>query len=656
VPADPSASAAERASEPGVTAAVFVSRSPEQFAPTLRSLAALPGLEVEVGVADETMLAVARQLHASARICPNAAALVNRVFAERGTPILVVSDAAVVPLRLLDQALLLAAADPRVATVSFLCNDAGFLSFPVWNGPADRVPDGHDEETVTKRLRSLPPEPFPAPLPVATGAVVLLTRSGLGAIGPLLEHQRDSFAANLAEYCQRGRQRGFLDLLDPGTFYTLPSDIRDTPRDETVHSGLTGPDNHWVNGLHPTFSAFSYDELTRTTAPLALAYVPARAKITGLRILVDGRCLGPLEMGTQVATLSIIDALAASEEVERVAVALPGPVPRYAERVFRDSRGAGKVVTHIVVDGDLSVFGRVDIGYRPYQPDGSFGLDRWREVADRVAVSVLDIIGYRIGSYSPNAEAWMAYRELMHRTVGAVDGVTVISHDVREQMQLEQFPIDRDRVFEVPLGTEHLTGTEKAIPPDVVVEKGLHAVPFLLCIGTNYTHKNRDLALRAHHELRRRGWELPLVLAGASVPYGTTRTHEASVGRSDDVIALPDVPSEQRNWLLRHASLVLYPTSAEGFGLVPFEAARFGTPTVYVSFGPLAEGTADVPVTATGWSPEAVADAAEALLRDPALAAQQVEATLTTGSSYTWPRAAQLLTTMFRTLLAWPPR
>ncbi len=662
MPAKPASKpASKRAGEPVAsaapvaTAAVFIGRWPERFAPTLRALAAVPGLAIEVAVAEEPMLAVARQLFPSCRICPNAATLVNEVFAARKTDILAVSDAAIVPAQLLDRALAIEAEDPRVASVSFLANDAGFLSFPQRNRPTERLPDGHDEETITKRLRSMPPEPFPAPLPAATGAVVLLTASGLIAIGPLLEHQRDSFNANLAEYCQRGRERGFIDVLDPGTFYAMPSDVRVSPRYEAFHNGLSGPDNHWVNNLHQTFSAFSYGELVRTTSPLALAYAPARAKVTGLRLLVDGRCLGPLEMGTQVATLSLIDALAASDEVEQVAVALPGAVPRYAEPVLGAGRGSGKVVAHAVTDGDLSVFGRVDIGYRPYQPDGSFELARWRDVADRVAVSVLDVIGYRIGSYSPDADAWMAYRELMYRTVGAVDGVSVISHDVRVQMELEQFPIDRDRVFEVPLGTEHLTGIEEAVPPQVLIDRGLHAVPFLLCIGTNYTHKNRDLALRAYQELRRRGWDLPLILAGAAVPYGTTRAQEAAA-LGEGVFVLPDLPSEQRNWLLRHASVVLYPTSAEGFGFVPFEAARFGTPAVYVSFGPLAEAAPADAVTASGWSPEDIADTTERFLRDPALAFQQVEATLAAGTAYTWPRAAQLLTTMFRTLLAWPPR
>ena len=72
---------------------------------------------------------------------------------------------------------------------------------------------------------------------------------------------------------------------------------------------------------------------------------------------------------------------------------------------------------------------------------------------------------------------------------------------------------------------------------------------------------------------------------------------------------IPDVSSAERNWLLKHAELVLYPTSAEGFGLVPHEAAAFGTPTVMVPFGPLGERLPDLPVAPQDWETKTLADA-----------------------------------------------
>ena len=108
-----------------------------------------------------------------------------------------------------------------------------------------------------------------------------------------------------------------------------------------------------------------------------------------------------------------------------------------------------------------------------------------------------------------------------------------------------------------------------------------------------------------------------------------------------EVFLLPDLPSSQRNWLIRHADLVLYPSSAEGFGLVPYEAARFGTPTLFTRFGPLQELAPDIPVAADDWSPDSLADAADSLLSDPAQARVQVESCLAAGTKYTWAATAE---------------
>jgi glycosyltransferase involved in cell wall biosynthesis len=122
------------------------------------------------------------------------------------------------------------------------------------------------------------------------------------------------------------------------------------------------------------------------------------------------------------------------------------------------------------------------------------------------------------------------------------------------------------------------------------------------------------------------------------------------------VFLLPDLPSSERNWLVRHADLVLYPSSAEGFGLVPYEAARFGTPTLFTRFGPLQELMPDIPVAADDWSPDSLADAADALLSDPAQARAQVESCLAAGTKYTWAATAERLADLYRLVMSLTPR
>ena len=628
-----------------VVATVFVADRPENFVGTIRLLTVECKLPVVVGFPAHVQPGPLAELGVELREAPSATDLVNGVWRSVGTHLLVVTDAVLFSPDLLSGALGILEGDLRVATVSFLCNDAAFLSFPWRNTPVERPPAGTDEISITYRLRARGPVEGPVPAPMATGPVVLLSSVALGVLTPLESSPSGAFGAALADFCFRGRQRGFLDLLDSTTFCARPSDIATEARRHLGATGLSVTDEAWVAHRHPEAPIVIEEDIHRSDSPLALALNSARGKVLGLHVLVDGTCLGPHEMGTQVTTVALIEALARHPDVAEVSVALAGALPAYAHTALNQPG---------VRAGRLDELGRADIAHRPFQPNEGFTAEVWRQHAERVIVTVHDLISFHVGSYSGDPEAWRRYRRIMRDSMRAVDGVVVVSEDVRAQLGLFRLPVEDQRVFVVPNGTEHLSGEETARCPEQLFARGFVAGEFLLCLGTNYTHKNRDLAILTVNELRRRGRDVALVLAGPSVPWGSSRALEATAMPNDGVFIVPEVPSAERNWLLRHASLVLYPTSAEGFGLVPYEAARFGTPTVHVGFGPLDEVGGDLPVRARDWHPESLADAAEALLADPALARAQVASCLEAGAAYTWEQAADRLVEAYRTVLAKP--
>src|SRR5205814_1860978 len=118
--------------------------------------------------------------------------------------------------------------------------------------------------------------------------------------------------------------------------------------------------------------------------------------------------------------------------------------------------------------------------------------------------------------------------------------------------------------------------------------------PYLLCLGTDFLHKNRLFALKLLGALRSRGWNGRLVFAGPRVLQGSSAGEEAQwlslhadVARA--VIELPAVSEAEKLWLYDHTSAVLYPTVYEGFGLVPFEAAHHGVPCLWAPQASLTE-------------------------------------------------------------------
>jgi glycosyltransferase involved in cell wall biosynthesis len=557
--------------------------------------------------------------------------------------VLIVAAPVIVPPAFLEGAFALLDADPRIATVSMWTNDAGYLSFPHRSTPASHQIESLDEISVTRRLRARSPRVLPAPVPLAVGPLALLAGAALDALGPLPESTTGTGLVGAVSVA--AQRKGFLSVVEPSTFYLTPRDIDSTADHITVSDvGDLGNLAHLVD-----------EERVSVSSPLATAHQVSRAKALGLRVGIDGTCLGPTEMGTQVQTLQIIRSLTANEEVSEVVVALVHGIPGYARDALLDQ----KVRTVASSDDDMSALVGVDVLHRPFQPQRRIDIDDWRKVAHRVVVSILDVIAYRNGAYHGSGSEWLAYRDALRTTLAAVDAAVVISGDVKQQIALERLPIDPERIHVVELGTDHVTGIEAERIPDELVERGFVADEFLVVLGANYSHKNRDQAINAVRTLRARGRDIGLVLVGAAVPYGSSRRQEA-VALADDpgawLFSIPDVSTEERNWLLRHASAVLYPTSAEGFGFIPFEAARFGTPTLCVPFGPLSELVPHLPVSAEGWSAGALASAVERVTFDPVLARQQVKALLAAGGQFTWPRSAAKLVAMYRDVLARPSR
>ncbi len=561
-------------------------------------------------------------------------------------PVLVITRPVVVPTGFLEAALAIVDRDPRVATVSMWTNDAGVLSFPHRNTPSIHQVEDLDEESVTRRLRELSPSVLPAPVALPVGPMAFIAGPALDALGEV--PAASSGEALIARVSTEAQRKGFVSVVDPSTFYLAPSDIglQIGPLDRLAAAGIEDLGN---------LQALYDEEEVSHSSPLAVAHQVSRAKALGLRVGIDGTCLGPKEMGTQVQTLHIIRALADHDDVREVTVALSGPIPRYAQETLTHTkvRVAG---SH---EDDMSDIGAVDVLHRPFQPQRRLDIEAWRKSSPRIMVSILDLIGYRNAAYHDSPQTWLLYRDAVRTTIEKVDGVSVISADVKDQMLLDRMPIDSERIFVAELGTDHMTGAEAERIPTELVRRGFGNDEFVLVLGATYAHKNRDQAVRAVQELRAAGRELSLVMVGAAVPQGSSRRAEA-VALGDQpapwLFTMPDVSAEERNWLLRHAVAVLYPTSAEGFGFIPFEAARMGTPTLCVPFGPLSELAPDLPVSPASWSAQALADAVEEVTSDPQTGRSQVRAVLAAGGQFTWRNTADRLVNSYRELLARPRR
>ena len=87
------------------------------------------------------------------------------------------------------------------------------------------------------------------------------------------------------------------------------------------------------------------------------------------------------------------------------------------------------------------------------------------------------------------------------------------------------------------------------------------------------------------------------------------------------------VDEAEKGWLLKNATVLLYPSISEGFGLNPFEAAQVGTPALTSRGGSLAEVLGDDVVYFESFDPEESADILWTLIKDESARARQTAQT-----------------------------
>jgi glycosyltransferase involved in cell wall biosynthesis len=565
--------------------------------------------------------------------------------------VLLINAPVIAPPGLLELALRAMQNDMRISTVSFLSNAAGYLSVPHRNHPISHQVGPHDEVSITRALRSDLPIGDVVSAPLPAGGITLLSHLALGAVDGLRDLPATP-AFLVTDFALRAARRGFISVVDMSTYVTRAVDM--LPYLAEPIDNTESIEREQLFSQHGFIREVYEDTKASAASAVALGVALASVKIRGLRVIIEASEIGPKEMGTQVQILSLVQELAERDDVGDVQVGLPGPIPAYAVPFL----SSAKIRPFYAPDLDLSSAEGADVLHRPAQPSLSIPIDAWREKASRIVVTLQDLIAYQVGAYANDGAAWLRYRSGLADASSRCDGVVVISHDTLHHVRQERLPIEAGRLFVVENGTDHLTGAESSVMPGELSRRGVLGEEFLLALGTNYSHKNRDLAIRAWKLLRHSFPQLHLVLAGPFVPAGSSRLAESLADPQTDqqLHVLPDVDSAGRNWLLTHASAVVYPSSAEGFGLVPFEAARFGTPTAGVEFGPIAEVNPGVPVHAASWRPEDLAAAVGAFMSDPAIAAAQIRATLDNGAHLSWSRTAQGLVNAYRSVLAMAPR
>lgn len=265
--------------------------------------------------------------------------------------------------------------------------------------------------------------------------------------------------------------------------------------------------------------------------------------------------------------------------------------------------------------------GRYDVYHATYQ--------RWEPaIRHRALVATHhDATQERFPHLFRNADAIRARKA---RLYARADLVICVSESARRDLEeLYGVPCERTRVI--------YHGIEPV--PEAAAFEGGDARPYLLYVGSRSAYKN-FAALLSAFAASKAAHGMRLIAAGGGAWTSSERAAVASLGIGDRLLLLPRVDDATLARLYRGATLLVYPSRYEGFGLPPLEAMSAGCPVLVSRTSSLPEVCGDAAhyfdPAAEGSLPEEL----ERLLSDVTLLQSTVDAGRAQAGRYTWEAAA----------------
>lgn len=542
--------------------------------------------------------------------------------------------------------------DTLVATATALTNHGTILSVPYRNRPQSGFPQGTLFPDAARRVREASEKLRPE-IPTAIGHCVYLRRTALDLVGHFDELFAPAYGEE-ADFSQRCVLHGLRHVAADDVLVmhhgqaSLGVEGARNPRQD-AHEAL-------LRSRYPYYEAAVKMAEDDNVSPLARALTIASQAFLGASVTIDGRCLGPTMTGTQVHTLELIGGLARTKLL-RLRVIVPIDLGDVAKS-FLDANPAIEVLRASDADNIEFPVRKDDLVHRPYQVNNAADLGMLARLGNRVVITHQDLIAYRNPSYFPSAKHWRTLRQFTRESLALADHIVFFSeHAAKDAITEELAPPQRTSVVHIGVDHRTLNGSHAVLPEPPRGHPELQQDPFLLVLGTDFRHKNRVFALKVFAELRERGWNGNLVLAGPTVANGSSVGDEAAylAGRPElakHVIVLPAVGEQVKDWLVQEAAGVLYPTTYEGFGLLPFEAASAGTPCFFAHVTSLSELLGSVTQTVTPWDAKASAETIHEHLTDQAKADALVAEVQAVADTLTWDATASQLIDVYRRTIA----
>lgn len=259
----------------------------------------------------------------------------------------------------------------------------------------------------------------------------------------------------------------------------------------------------------------------------------------------------------------------------------------------------------------------------------------------RFVVTIHDCIHLRFPQYLPNRRALAYARAMMTMAARRSQRVLTVSQASKDDI-LHYLGIPAEKVEVIYNALDaRLAGEPTAEAIARVRERFLLTSPFVLYTGNIKPHKNIDRLIEAFSRLRQLGRaDVKLLIIGDEISkYPNMRRLIHRHQLHQHVRFLGFVPDATLAVLYRLASVFVFPSLYEGFGLPPLEAMAAGTPVITSNVSSLPEVVGDAAVLIDPMDPNAIADAMARVLSDETLRAELIRRGTARVHAFSWERS-----------------
>lgn len=267
-------------------------------------------------------------------------------------------------------------------------------------------------------------------------------------------------------------------------------------------------------------------------------------------------------------------------------------------------------------------------------------------------VTIHDVIPMRLPAYQPDTKVKAYMRLIARASHSASQIITISEHAKKDIIDVLKLPTERIHVIYQAAAEEYQPVTDPEVLAAARKRYGL-GERYILYLGGLDQRKNVPQLVRAFAHLHVQIGDPKLQLMVAGNPdkqkgplFPDPRPVAADLGMTGQIV-YRFIEEEDKPAIYSGASLFVFPSLYEGFGLDPLEAMACGAPVVCSNRTSLPEVVGDAAITVDPMDLRALTDAMRRVLTDEQLAADLRARSLKRAAQFSWHKTARETITVY---------